>query len=95
MLLFPNAKINLGLYITEKRNDGFHNLETIFLPIGLCDVLEFVESDTFKFTSSLTDVNPREGKKKIRGSPILLMNASENAVSKVARLLSPSFIMAL
>ncbi len=52
MLLFPNAKINLGLYITEKRKDGFHNLETIFLPIGLSDVLEFVESDVFEFTST-------------------------------------------
>ena len=32
MLTFPNAKINLGLNITEKRPDGYHNLETIFYP---------------------------------------------------------------
>lgn len=44
MVLFPNAKINLGLSVTSKRTDGFHNIETVFLPIGLCDVLEFVES---------------------------------------------------
>ncbi|MBN1597998.1 MAG: 4-(cytidine 5'-diphospho)-2-C-methyl-D-erythritol kinase [Bacteroidales bacterium] len=44
MVLFPNAKINLGLRITEKRKDGFHNIETIFIPVGLCDVLEFVEN---------------------------------------------------
>lgn len=43
MLLFPNAKINLGLNVTAKRPDGFHNIETIFIPISLCDVLEFVE----------------------------------------------------
>lgn len=44
MLCFPNAKINLGLNITEKRSDGFHNLQTVFYPVLLCDVLEFVES---------------------------------------------------
>ena len=33
MLTFPNAKINLGLNITEKRPDGYHNLETIFYPV--------------------------------------------------------------
>lgn len=51
MVLFPNAKINLGLYITEKRSDGYHNIETIFMPISLCDILEFIESEketTFK-----------------------------------------------
>lgn len=52
MVVFPNAKINLGLYITRKRNDGFHDLETIFSPVGLCDVLEFIESKEFKFTNS-------------------------------------------
>lgn len=40
MIFFPNAKINLGLYITDKRNDGYHNLETIFYPISLTDILE-------------------------------------------------------
>ncbi len=44
MLVFPNAKINLGLFITEKRTDGFHNLESLFLPIALCDILEVVPS---------------------------------------------------
>ena len=44
MILFPNAKINAGLYITEKLKDGYHNIETVFLPIALCDVLEIVEN---------------------------------------------------
>ncbi len=43
MILFPNAKINLGLHITEKRPDGYHNLETVFYPIPLCDALEVLK----------------------------------------------------
>ena len=40
MITFPNAKINLGLNIVERRPDGYHNLETIFYPIKLQDALE-------------------------------------------------------
>ncbi|MEO6882835.1 MAG: 4-(cytidine 5'-diphospho)-2-C-methyl-D-erythritol kinase [Bacteroidia bacterium] len=46
MIVFPNAKINIGLNIVEKRSDGFHNIESVFYPIGLCDVLEVVENTT-------------------------------------------------
>lgn len=42
MLTFPNAKINIGLYITEKRADGYHNLETVFYPAPLKDALEII-----------------------------------------------------
>lgn len=52
MICFPNAKINFGLNIVEKRTDGFHNLETIFLPIGLKDALECVESNELRFENS-------------------------------------------
>src|SRR4051812_27749847 len=44
MLVFPNAKINLGLNILEKRGDGFHNIETLFYPIPVNDVLEVIEN---------------------------------------------------
>ena len=40
MVVFPNAKINLGLNVVERRPDGFHNLETVFFPVSLSDVLE-------------------------------------------------------
>ena len=40
MITFPNAKINLGLNITEKRPDGYHNLETVFYPVPIEDALE-------------------------------------------------------
>ncbi|WP_243349076.1 4-(cytidine 5'-diphospho)-2-C-methyl-D-erythritol kinase [Parabacteroides sp. FAFU027] len=46
MIKFPNAKINLGLNIVSKRPDGYHNLETIFYPIGIKDALEVVPSQT-------------------------------------------------
>ena len=55
MIVFPNAKINLGLNIVEKRADGYHNIETVFYPIGLCDVLEVEPSETctdYSFSSS-------------------------------------------
>ena len=44
MLVFPNSKINLGLNILDKRPDGFHNLETIFIPIPLKDSLEIIRA---------------------------------------------------
>ncbi|RYF10669.1 MAG: 4-(cytidine 5'-diphospho)-2-C-methyl-D-erythritol kinase, partial [Flavobacteriales bacterium] len=45
MLSFPNAKINLGLNITEKRSDGYHNLETVFYPINIKDSVEIIDTD--------------------------------------------------
>lgn len=54
MITFPNCKINLGLSIIEKRPDNFHNLETIFYPVPLKDVIEIVpsENDDVVFHSS-------------------------------------------
>lgn len=44
MLSFPNCKINLGLHILGKRDDGFHNLETVFYPVPFKDALELIPS---------------------------------------------------
>lgn len=52
MICFPNAKINLGLSITEKRTDGFHNIESVFYPVGWNDALEVIENK-----SANTDFN--------------------------------------
>lgn len=52
MILFPNAKINIGLNIVSKRVDGYHNLESIFYPIEIKDALEVIEADKLRFSSS-------------------------------------------
>ncbi len=52
MLFFPNAKINIGLNITSKRADGYHNLESIFYPIALRDILEIIPSKQLCFVST-------------------------------------------
>lgn len=44
MVVFPNCKINIGLNILEKREDGYHNLETIFYPVPLKDALELIRA---------------------------------------------------
>ncbi len=61
MIAFPHAKINIGLYITEKRSDGYHNIETLFYPISLSDVLEIVRADKLSFSTSGLPV-PDDGK---------------------------------
>ena len=66
MIVFPKAKINLGLLITGKRHDGYHNIETVFYPVGLCDALEFVVApdpilkDTLTVTGISAGVEPEE-----------------------------------
>jgi len=54
MLAFPNCKINLGLNITRKREDGYHDIETVFYPILLKDIVEIVKDPTLKGTVHFT-----------------------------------------
>ncbi len=56
MIVFPNAKINIGLNVVSKRSDGYHNLETIFFPVKLADALEMVPSGKLELTLSGTQV---------------------------------------
>lgn len=66
MIVFPKAKINLGLRITGKRPDGYHDIETIFYPVGLSDALEYVvpihqmNSDHLIVTGISTGSDPEE-----------------------------------
>lgn len=45
MIAFPNAKINIGLQVTERRPDGYHNLDTVFYPIPINDALEVIVAE--------------------------------------------------
>lgn len=67
MIIYPNAKINLGLNVVEKRKDGYHNLETVFYPIPLQDALEIKTLETgrvpecgyeLKVTGTILDGTP-------------------------------------
>lgn len=64
MVIFPKAKINIGLRITGKRPDGFHNIETIFYPVNLSDAIEFVvvdrnsKSDLLQVTGVYSETDP-------------------------------------
>lgn len=56
MLAFANAKINLGLHITEKRTDGYHNLETVFYPVKIFDVAELTDAEQNSFEARGIDI---------------------------------------
>ncbi len=47
MICFPNAKINIGLRILERRADGYHNIESVFYPVGWCDALEAIAMEGY------------------------------------------------
>lgn len=57
MISFPNAKINIGLNVVEKRPDGYHDLETIYYPVSLSDVLEIHPSAEFSFRSTGIEID--------------------------------------
>lgn len=80
MLTFPNAKINLGLNITEKRPDGYHNLETIFYPVPIEDALE------------INILNEGKGKFRLHQAGLEIEGEAENnLVVKAYKLLDDRF----
>jgi 4-diphosphocytidyl-2-C-methyl-D-erythritol kinase len=52
MIVFPNAKINIGINITSRRSDGYHNIETVFYPVKIFDALEALPGDELMFNAS-------------------------------------------
>ena len=53
MIVYPNAKINIGLNVLEKQADGYHKLSSVFYPVNeLCDMLEILPAKHFSFSSS-------------------------------------------
>jgi 4-diphosphocytidyl-2-C-methyl-D-erythritol kinase len=46
MVSFPNVKINLGLNVFRRRDDGFHDIDTVMMPVPFCDFLEILPNDS-------------------------------------------------
>ncbi len=56
MIVFPNCKINLGLWVTQRRKDGYHNIQTVMFPVPWCDVLEIVSAKDSGTTITITGI---------------------------------------
>lgn len=81
MILFPTAKLNLGLQITAKRTDGYHNLQTVFYQFPLKDILEIVEDSSLE-----------GGMCEFRSTGLKIPNG-ENLCVKAYRLLNEHFTL--
>ncbi len=57
MVTFPGCKINLGLCVTGKRSDGYHDLETCFYPVNWCDALEAIPASAYSLQVSGADLS--------------------------------------
>ena len=88
MIIYPNAKINLGLNVVEKRPDGYHNLETVFYTIPLQDAIEITAVDNEKQTEENVDYRLKVTGNLLDGTP------DDNLVIKAYRLLRNDFDIA-
>lgn len=103
MITFPNAKINIGLNIIEKRSDGFHNIESVFYPVQWRDVLEIIVNDkntpnsrlqipnSIEFTSSGLEIpGSTDSNLIIKAYKLLepIINQKEEAKSQIPNLKS-------
>ena len=93
MITHPNVKVNLGLNVLRKREDGFHDLETLFVPyFDIFDTLEIVTGDSFSETSdylrgrygeyvqAYSEMNPFDNERIAReGAPTLVQAISDDA----------------
>jgi 4-diphosphocytidyl-2-C-methyl-D-erythritol kinase len=79
MIVFPNCKINLGLHILNKREDGYHNLETVFYPLALKDALEVVRRDDGRQSEILSEPVPH--KAGVEGSVGVIERSRDNDIT--------------
>lgn len=83
MIVFPCAKINLGLNVVERRPDGYHNLQTVFLPIPICDALEVETMDEQFPSDGACDL-------KVTGN-VVECDESDNLIVKAYNILAADF----
>ena len=92
MVVFPNCKINIGLHITGKRQDGYHNIESVMVPVGWSDVLEIVEHEEKALDESTMTGSAQSGKVHFYSYGIPIHgNADSNLCIKVYHLLAEWF----
>lgn len=92
MKFISRAKINIGLNIVSKRDDGYHNIETVFYPINLFDEIEFIESDTFSIECDKEDI-PTDKSNLIWKAKDILQNEIKKEINYKVQLAKriPSF----
>ena len=92
MVLYPHAKINIGLSVTEKRSDGFHNIETVFYPISLCDTLSFKFQVSYPigYTCALHEVRGKSLNFEVSGFKSHL-DSAENLCCRAYQILAADY----
>lgn len=78
MIIFPNAKINLGLNVVETRPDGYHNIETVFCAIPMTDALEIIPAEEDSFQLSGIPIPGDKGKNLVSKALNLLRQQGHN-----------------
>ena len=74
MILYPPAKINLGLNILRKREDGYHDIDTCMVEISFTDILEVSKADSFEFLQTGITISGAGGKNLCEKAYDLLKN---------------------
>lgn len=87
MITHPNVKINLGLNVLRKREDGFHDLETLFVPyFDICDTLEIITGDDFSRTSAtLFSKYGEDASGNARAEGVFGVEMEESAAPRIAQ----------
>lgn len=83
MIIFPCAKINLGLNVVERRPDGYHNLQTVFFPVPICDALEIKTMDEHFPSAVACDL-------KVTGNAVEC-NEADNLIVKAYNMIAADF----
>ena len=83
IILNSPAKINFGLNIIAKRPDGYHNIETIFYPVKLCDEIIIKKSDSISFKSNIESLLPGEDNLIIKAANLLRKHVKKELIADI------------
>lgn len=91
MIAFPACKINIGLQLTERRPDGFHNLLSAFYPVGWSDAVEIVPAPTFGFSTSGLPIPGGNVPSRFAAGQISAVTAPDNLCVRAYELLRANY----